>query len=162
MSLPHGKLYLRYSSVLFEKWGATRTLSQTEHLNISGITFHGTDSFCVKLTTIAHPIPKISSHLTIFWGGTWRTEFVTTIHRQEGTSSENKSNEFHKKCSIELWTILMFKLLLCYVCVCVYLFPSTVEASPDWNKTINVMPEIRPAMLCWGNDYVSSTFITIS
>ena len=33
------------------------------------------------------------------------------------------------------------------VCVCVCLFPSTVEASPDRNKT-NVMPEIRPAMLC--------------
>ena len=37
------------------------------------------------------------------------------------------------------------------VCVCVCLFPFTVEASPDWNKTINVMPEIKPAMLCWGN-----------
>ena len=54
-----------------------------EHLNTSGITFHMTDSFCVKLTTLAHPIPKISTHLTIFWGGTWRTEFGTTIHRQE-------------------------------------------------------------------------------
>ena len=45
--------------------------------------------------------------------------------------------------------------------VCVCLFPSTVEASPDWNKT-NVMPEIRPAMLCWGNYFLSSTFITTS
>ena len=50
------------------------------------------------------------------------------------------------------------------VCVCVFmcLFPSTVEASPDWNKTINVMPEIKPAMLCWGNYYVSSTFVATS
>ena len=45
--------------------------------------------------------------------------------------------------------------------VCVCLFPSTVEASTDWSKT-NVMPEIRPAMLCWRNHFVSSTFITIS
>ena len=34
--------------------------------------------------------------------------------------------------------------------VCVCLFPSTVEASPNWHKTINVMPDIWPAMLCWG------------
>ena len=40
-------------------------------------------------------------------------EFVKTIHRQERTSSEEKSDGFHKKCSIELWTILMFELLLC-------------------------------------------------
>ena len=31
------------------------------------------------------------------------------------------------------------------VCVCI---PSTVTASPDWNKTINVMPEIIPAIMC--------------
>ena len=40
-------------------------------------------------------------------------KFVKTIHRQERTSSEEKSDGFHKKCSIELWTILMFELLLC-------------------------------------------------
>ena len=90
----------------------------TEHLNTSGITFHGTDSFCVKLTTLGHPIPKISTHLTIFWGGTWKTEFVKTIHRQERTSSGKKSDRLHKKCSIELWTILLFELLLyCHTAV---------------------------------------------
>ena len=35
------------------------------------------------------------------------------------------------------------------VCVCLYLF--TVKASPDWKKTINVMPEFRSAIVCWGN-----------
>ena len=88
-------------------------ISRTEHLNTSGITSHGTDSFHVKPITPGHPIPKISTRLTIFWGGTWKTEFVKTIHRQERTSSEKKSDGFHKKCSIELWTILMFELLLC-------------------------------------------------
>ena len=48
------------------------------------------------------------------------------------------------------------------VCVCAYLFPSIIEASSDWNKTINVTSEIRPAMLCWGNQFASSTFITMS
>ena len=40
--------------------------------------------------------------------------------RQERTSSKEKSDGFHLKCSIELWTTLMFELLLCsvYVCVC--------------------------------------------
>ena len=58
-------------------------ISWTEHLNTSGITSHGTDSFHVKPITPGHPIPKISTHLTIFWGSTWKTEFVRTIHRQE-------------------------------------------------------------------------------
>ena len=88
--------------------------NRTEHFNISGITSHGTDSYCAKPITPDHPIPKISTHLTIFWGSTWKTEFVKTIHRQERTSSEKKSDGFHKKCSIELWTILMFELLLCF------------------------------------------------
>ena len=41
-------------------------ISRTEHLNTSGITSHGTDSFHVKLITPGHPIPKISTCLTIF------------------------------------------------------------------------------------------------
>ena len=84
----------------------------TEYLNTTGITSYGTDSFHVKLITPGHPIPKISTRLTIFWGGTWKTEFVKTIHRQERTSSENKSDGLLKKCSTELWTILLFMLLL--------------------------------------------------
>ena len=88
-------------------------VSRTEHLNTSGITSHATDSFRIKPITPGHPNPKISTHLTIFWGSTSKTQFVKTIHRQERTSSEEKSDGFHKKCSIELWTILMFELLLC-------------------------------------------------
>ena len=77
-------------------------ISWTEHLNTSGITSYGTHSFCVKSITPGHPIPKISTCLTIFWGGTWKKEFVKTIHRQERTSWEEKSEGFHKKCSTEL------------------------------------------------------------
>ena len=99
------------------KWSVRETrrylISQTEHLNTSRIMSHGTDSICDKPIIPGHPILKISNRLTIFWGGTWKTEFVKTIHRQERTSSEEKSDGFHKKCSIELWTILMFELLLC-------------------------------------------------
>ena len=88
-------------------------ISQTEHLNTLGLTSDGTDTFRVKLITPSHPIPNISTHLTVFWGGTWKTEFVKTIHRQLRTSSEKKWDEFHKKCSIGLWTISLFDLLLC-------------------------------------------------
>ena len=45
MSLSHGKLCLRYSIVLFEKVFWWRLISRTKHLNTSGITSHGTDSF---------------------------------------------------------------------------------------------------------------------
>ena len=87
-------------------------ISWRGHLNTSGITSHVTDSFHVKPMTPGHPIPKIWTCLTIFWGGTWKTEFVKIIHRQKRTSSEKKSDGLHKKCSIELWTILLFELLL--------------------------------------------------
>ena len=87
-------------------------ISSTEHLNTSDITSHGTDSFPTRVITASHPIPKISTHLTIFRGGTWKTEFVKTINRQEWTSSEKKSDGFHKKCSIELRIILMFELCM--------------------------------------------------
>ena len=41
-------------------------LFRTKHMNISGITSHGADSFRVKPITPGHPIPKISTCLTIF------------------------------------------------------------------------------------------------
>ena len=48
-------------------------------------------------------------------------------------------------------------------CVCVCVFISFHRKGFYWlNKTINVMPEIRPAMLCWGNGSVSSTFVSTS
>ena len=56
-----------------------------------------------------------------------------------------------------IWSMCMYVCMCVCVracvraCVRVCLFPSTVKASPDWNKTIDVMPEIRPTMLCWGN-----------
>ena len=40
--------------------------NRTEHLNTSGITSHGTDSFRIKPITTGHPFPKISTHLLIF------------------------------------------------------------------------------------------------
>ena len=87
--------------------------NRTEHLNTSGITSHGADSLQVKPITPGDTVPKISTCLTIFWGGTWKTEFVKTSHRQERTSSKEKLDGFDKKCSIELWTILKLELLLC-------------------------------------------------
>ena len=80
---------------------ATYFSNRTEHLNTSGIASHGTDSFRVKPITPGHPISKISTRLTTFWRSTWKT------------SSEEKSDGFHKKWLTELWTILMFEMLLC-------------------------------------------------
>ena len=47
------------------------------------LTSHGKDSFHIKPITPGHPIPKISACLPIFWGGTWKTEFVKTIQTRE-------------------------------------------------------------------------------
>ena len=57
---------------------------QTENVNTSGITSHRTESFNIKPITPGHPIPKISSCLAIFWGGTWKTEFVKTFTDKRG------------------------------------------------------------------------------
>ena len=43
-----------------------RLVSRTEHLNTSGKTSHGTDSFRIKSITPGHSIHKISTRLTIF------------------------------------------------------------------------------------------------
>ena len=43
----------------------------------------------------------------------------------------------------------------------VCLFHFTVQASPDWTKH-NVMPEIRSAMVIWGNTFVSRTLAATS
>ena len=87
------------------------------------------------------------------------TFFLEYSRIQDGRLKTLSCKVYHAECGY--YCDKNSNILLC-VCVCVCLFPSTVEASPDWNKAINVMPEIRPAMLCWGNHFMSSTFITIS
>ena len=111
MNLSHGKLCLRHSSVLFCSVREMRhhLISQIEHLNTSDTTSHGTESFRAEPITPIHPIPKISTCLS----SERKTEFVKTIDRQERTSSEKKSDGFHKKCSIQFWKTLIFELLLC-------------------------------------------------
>ena len=53
-----------------------------------------------------------------------------------------------------------FELMSARMYVCVHVFISFHRNGLSWlNKTINVMPEIRPAMLCWGNISVSRTFV---
>ena len=52
-------------------------------------------------------------------------------------------------------------LVAAVLCVCIYFLPLQ-RLKKKKKKTINVMPEIRPEMLCWRNHFVSSIFITIS
>ena len=88
-------------------------ISRTEHLSTSRKISHGT----LILRQTDNPWSSYSQDLNLpdyfLRGYLKETEFVKTIQRVERTSSEEKSNGFHKKCSIELWTILMFELLLC-------------------------------------------------
>ena len=85
--------------------------NRIEHKNTSSKTSHGTDSFRVKLQS-----PKISAHLAILLfseGVPERQSLWKQSTNKRGQLSEEKSDWFHTKCSIELWTILMFELLLC-------------------------------------------------
>ena len=113
----HGKNFCQHKLHKFEIQKCRNEappISRTEHLNNSGIISDGTDFFLVKPITADHDIPRISTRLTIFWVSILKTVFVKTIYRQERPSSVKKSDGFHKKCSMELWTIAMFELLLCW------------------------------------------------
>ena len=115
-----------------------------EHLSTLGITSHGTDSFHVKPITPGHPIPKISTRLTIFWGGIWKTEFVKTIHRQERTSSEKMSDGLRKKCSIELGTILLFDLLLCCHTAALFMERTQYWLLKKYSKSLLILEWFTP------------------
>ena len=69
----------------------------TEHLNTSGITSHGTDSFRVKPITPGHSIPKISTCLTIFWGvnekqNLWKQSTDKRGHHQKRNQTDSTRN----------------------------------------------------------------------
>ena len=61
-----------------------------------------------------------------------------------------------KKCqkSMEMYFMLrfVFSVSLTFIkfatCMCVCLFPSTVEAFPDWNKTVNGTFKLATAQEC--------------
>ena len=78
MSLSHGKLCLRYSSVLFEKWGGTSFLEQNRAEQNNWIP---QAKFRMGQThfTSDRDLPRSQPA----WGNTWKAEFVKTIHRQE-------------------------------------------------------------------------------
>ena len=105
-----------------------------------------------------------------------RKDFARTKSTKSTKSTKRHKDTQAKAENANKWKVTIFPLdvfksifYFCFVIPhlyyyygCVYVFPSTVEASPDSNKTRDVMPEIRPTMLCWGNHFVSSTFIAIS
>ena len=61
------------------KWSGASFLEQNTWIT-SGITSHGADSFHVKPLIPGHPIPKISTRLTIFWGGTIQLSYSSAVH----------------------------------------------------------------------------------
>ena len=102
MSLSHRKLCLKYSSLLFKKWGSASFLRQNGTLEYLRHNFPWDRPISRQAN---NPWSFYSHDLKppdYFLGGTWQTGIVKTIHRQERTSSEEKSDGFHKKCSIEL------------------------------------------------------------
>ena len=82
--------------------------NRTEHLNTSGITFHGTDPFHVKPIISGHPIPKISTYLSIFWGGTWTTEFVDIIRREIRWIPEEMLNRVVGNVNVRVAAVLSY------------------------------------------------------
>ena len=104
ISLSHGKLCLRYSSVLFEKWGECsvqemrrHVISRTEHLNTSGIASHGIDSFRVKPITPAILFPR-SRPAWLFSEGVlerqnlWRQSTDKRGHHQKRNQTDSTRN----------------------------------------------------------------------
>ena len=74
-----------------------RLISRTEHLSTSSITYHRTDLFRVKPITLGHPILKISTCLTIFWGVTerqslWKQSTGKRGHHQKRNQTDSTRN----------------------------------------------------------------------
>ena len=72
-------------------------ISRTEHLNTSGVTSHGTNSFRVKPITPGHPIPKISTRLTILRGvperqSLWKQSADKRGHHQKRNQTYSTRN----------------------------------------------------------------------
>ena len=72
-------------------------ISRTNHLNTSRVTFHEKDSFCIKPKVPGHPISKISTHVTIFWGGylkdsLWKQSTDKRGHHQKRNQMDYTKN----------------------------------------------------------------------
>ena len=87
--------------------------NRTEHLNTTGITSHGTDSFRFKPITPGHPIPKILTAWFFSAGVPDRQSLWKQSTDKRGHHQKKNHMDSTRIWSIELWTILMFKLLLC-------------------------------------------------
>ena len=76
----------------------------TEHLNAWDITFHGTDAFRVKPITPSHPIPKISTQLTILRGylkdRVWKQSTEKRGHHQKRNQMDPTMFELLPCCHI--------------------------------------------------------------
>ena len=74
MSLSHGSytwgIQVFWSRNEVAPHFSNRTLGYLRH------NFPCANSFRVKPITRGHPIPKISTRLTIFWGGTWKKQLL--------------------------------------------------------------------------------------
>ena len=89
-------------------------IAQTEILNTSGSTSQGTNSFRLEPITTDQPIPQILTPWLFSVGVPKDRVYENNPETTEfsKTTSEEKSDRFHKKCSIQLWVVLIFELLL--------------------------------------------------
>ena len=56
--------------------------------------------------------------------------------------------------------VCVYMCVCVYVCMCMCAFISFHLIDFSWlNKTINVKPEVRSAMVCWRNFFVSSRYV---
>ena len=74
-------------------------ISRTNHVNTSRVTSHETDSFCIKPITPGHPIPKISTGLTIFWG--WYLK--DSLWKQSKDKKGNNQKRNHMDSTRNVW-----------------------------------------------------------
>ena len=136
MSLSHGKLCLRYSSVLFKVvvWNEVvphflnRTLEYLRH------NFPWERLISRQTNNPGHPICKISTHLTIFWGGTWKTRVCENnqtrediIRRQIRWIPLEMLNRVVDNFNVQVAAVLCVCVNVCVcvcvcVCMCVYVY----------------------------------------
>ena len=114
MSLSHGKSCLRYSSVLFEKWGTTSFQTTTLNRTLEYLR-HNFPLYRLISRQTDNPFPSYSQDLNppeFFLKGYLKDKVCENNPQTRVDIIRKKSDGLHKKCSIELWAILLFELLL--------------------------------------------------
>ena len=142
-----------------EQFSGTLKSSNVKYLKTNLFLKKRTWSFLQECKTTNLGVIFLHKKLNLYYFQVWLFNFniilLKTCFKNLFRKTEKKLWFYSFKQIVRTLVTLTARARAC-VCVCVRVCISFHRKGFSWlNKTINVMPEIRPAMLCWGNYSVS-------